>query len=181
MPGFLLLALAREGSGLAEQTGFQWQVFAIQMVGFLLLLAVLHKIFWKKIFEHLARREESVRRTVESAEERQKEVERLAAEYRRRLEEFEREAQQRMNEEVRKAHEERARILQEAHAARMAEIEKAREEIRIERDKALVELRRHVVELTMLATRRILGEVVTPDVHEELVRRAIEELERTSS
>ncbi|MEO7453235.1 MAG: F0F1 ATP synthase subunit B [Fimbriimonadales bacterium] len=101
----------------------------------------------------------------------------LKASYEKKLADSEAEARDQIQTALAEAQEMKARIIDEART--QAEEVKARadEELRRERSKMLVDLRSHVVDLTMTATRKVIGESVDETKQRELVERFIETAE----
>jgi F-type H+-transporting ATPase subunit b len=68
----------------------------------------------------------------------------------------------------------KARIIEEARSQAEEVRLRAAEELNRERAKMMVDLRSHVVDLTMTATRKVIGESVDETKQRELVERFIE-------
>jgi F-type H+-transporting ATPase subunit b len=121
------------------------------IITFVLLLIILKKFAWKPLLESLHKREETVRSSIERAENAKQEAERLLEENRKQLE---------------RAEQDGRRILNENRAL----AEKLKEEI-IERDKdaALLSLRGEVANLAIQAAGKILDETLDENKQRKLV------------
>jgi F-type H+-transporting ATPase subunit b len=103
-------------------------------------------------------------------------MERLRDEYEQRLANIEAEARAQIQQAVKEAQQVREQILAEARQQAEKMIRDAEEVIRYEREKALAEMRTQVVDLTLLATSRILQESVDDARHRKMVEDFIDQV-----
>ena len=146
------------------------------IITFLVLLWILSKFAWKPILKGLADRESSIKGDLETARKEREEAGRLLEEHQKAIAGAKKEA----SKIIQEAQEASARIKDEGVVqtkevtAQM--LERAKEEITREEERARKELRKHVADLTAIATSKLLGKVITPEDHERLIRESMEEL-----
>ncbi len=152
-----------------HQLGIEPATIVVEMVGFVLLLLLLKRFLWGPVTEYLEQRRQDIANTYEKVEQTRQEMERLRSEYEQRLANIEAEARAQIQQAVKEAQQVREQILAEARQQAEKMVRDAEETIRYERQKALAEMRAQVVELTLLATGRILQESVDDARHRKMV------------
>ena len=162
---------------MVEQLGldFRTTFVAIGAVG--LMFPLIQMLFVAPLNEALEERTKRLEGTFGEAESLKQRMTDLKSSYEDKLQVSEAEAREKIQAALAEAQEMKARIIEEART--QAEEVKARadEEMRRERAKMLVDLRTHVVDLTMTATRKVIGESVDEAKQRELVERFIETAE----
>ena len=146
------------------------------LVSFGILLLLLYKLALPPIVAALDAREQTIKRNLEEAERMRSEAEQLLNQYKARLKQAQEEAEKFLAEGRQQAQrlleENQQRVSQETERM-MAE---ARQEIHREQQKAVDELKRHVVDLTLLITEKILGRALTASDRLRLIEEPLEEL-----
>lgn len=163
---------------LLAQIAFTWQAYVAQVVGFLLLLFLLHRFAWGKISNFLQARQHGIQSTISKIEKDQKDLESRIRDYEQKVAEIEKLADRIKQQQVQEALEQRRVVLEEAQRQATELIEKARRDIEIEKDKAILDLKRQIVQLTLAATERILDQTVDEKVHGSLVEQYLVELDK---
>jgi F-type H+-transporting ATPase subunit b len=163
-------------SEIMHQLGIEPAAIVVEMVGFVLLLLLLKRFLWQPVTDYLQRRQQDIAQTYDKVEQTRQEMERLRDEYEQRLANIEAEARNQIQQAVKEAQQLREQILAEARQQAEKMVRDAEETIRYERQKALAEMRAQVVELTMLATSRILQESVDETKHRKLVEEFINQV-----
>lgn len=156
-------------SEIMHQLGIEPATIVVEMVGFVLLLLLLKRFLWGPVTEYLEGRRQDIAQTYEKVEQTRQEMERLRSEYEQHLANIEVEARAQIQQAVKEAHQVREQILAEARQQAEKIVREAEETIRYERQKALAEMRAQVVELTLLATGKILQESVDDVRHRKIV------------
>ena len=145
------------------------------LISFGILLGLLYKFVFPPIVAALDEREKTIKGSLERAEQTRKEAEQLLSEYRARLKRADEESDKILAETQQRAQrlleENQQRIVQET--GRMTA--QARQEILREQQKAMNELKRYVVDLTLLATEKILKRNLNPSDHLRLIEESLEE------
>lgn len=159
-----------------HQLGIEPAAIVVEMVGFVLLLLLLKRFLWKPVTDYLEQRQQDIAQTYDKVEQTRQEMERLRSDYEQRLANIEAEARAQIQQAVKEAQQMREQILAEARQQAEKMIHDAEETIRYEREKALAEMRTQVVELTLLATSRILQESVDDARHRKMVQEFIDQV-----
>ncbi len=145
---------------------------------FLLLLFVLGKTAWKPILKALDTREESIRQSIERAEEAKNEAEKLLEENRRELARAEERAQQVIKEARELAEKMRNESVSKASQEANKVLEKAREEIERDKQQAITQLHGVVAELAVKAAGKILDETMDETRQKKLVESFLNSLQK---
>jgi F-type H+-transporting ATPase subunit b len=163
-------------SEIMHQLGIEPATIVVEMVGFILLLLLLKRFLWQPVTGYLQQRQADIAQTYDKVEQTRQEMERLRSEYEQRLANIEAEARAQIQQAVKEAQQMREQILAEARQQAEKMVRDAEETIRYEREKALAEMRTQVVELTLLATSRILQEDVDDARHRKMVQDFIDQV-----
>ncbi len=144
---------------------------------FLILFPVIRSFFLAPLSEAIGTRTTDLERTFSEAEDLQTEMTQLRNDYEKRLTDTEASAREQIRAEINKAQELRAQLEAEARSKADDYRKKAEEEIDIEKNRVMNDLRLHVVDLTLGATERILGENVDSAVNRKLIQEFVDKLE----
>lgn len=159
-----------------HQLGIEPAAIVVELVGFVLLLLLLKRFLWVPVTQYLEGRRQEIVQTYDKVEQTRQEMERLRDEYEQRLANIEAEARAQIQQAVKEAQQLREQILAEARQQAEKMVRDAEETIRYEREKALAEMRAKVVDLTVLATSRILQESVDDARHRKMVQDFIDQV-----
>ena len=146
------------------------------IIGFLIVFWILAKFAWRPLLNVMEERRRKIASEFERIEEMDQEVQKRREEYESRIETIETEARERINAAVNEGRRVASEI--QANARKDAEKirEKARSTVEIEVAKAREELREEVVNLTVLATERIIRERLDDEKHRALITEFVDEL-----
>lgn len=150
----------------------------IAMVGVMLIMFPVIKSFYVDPLEAaIYERNSKLEQTFSEAEALRAEMGTMRSDYERRLAETEAQAREQIQSEIRRAQELRAQL--EADARQRAEdyLKRAQDEIDVEKNRVMTDLRIHVVDLTLGATEKILGENVDSERNRKLVNEFIDKIE----
>jgi F-type H+-transporting ATPase subunit b len=139
------------------------------IVTFVFLLIVLGKFAWKPLLESLRKREESLRNSMERAEQAKQDAERLLTEHKKQLARAEQEGQRILNENRQLAEKLKEEIIDKANQQSRKMVEQAKEEIDRNKEAALTQLRGEVASLAVQAAGKILDETLDESKHRKLV------------
>ncbi len=139
------------------------------IVTFICLLLVLRKLAWKPLLDSLHKREETVRTSIERAEQAQQEAERMLDEHRKRLELAEQEGRRILEEHRTLASKLKDEMLQHAQNQSQQMIDKAKQEIERDKEAALTELKEDVADLAIQAAGKILDETLDEKRHRKVI------------
>jgi F-type H+-transporting ATPase subunit b len=146
---------------------------------FILLLVILRAVAWKPLLGALTAREESIRTSLQDADNAQQEARRLLEENRKQLSQAEEQSQRIIREGRELGDRLKAEILDKANASSRQMIDQAREEIRREKDAALGQLRAEVADLAVAAAGKLLDANLDTAASRKLVDAAIRELPKS--
>lgn len=157
--------------------GVDLRLLVIQAVGFLILLYILRKYLFDKILAMIKARREEIQETYDKSERYHKEAADLKAKYERKVAEAEDEAEKKLTAAVKEAKALSTDIIEKSRQEAEAIKLKARETLELERKKAVAEIRDQVVNLSILATSRLIEQSMSRDKAEQLVDEFIKDVE----
>lgn len=149
--------------------------FIPMLVAFIILWFVLAKFGWPLFEGMLNKREETIKNSLEKAEEARQESERLLNEYREQLEGAKTQAQQILNNAKLSGDALEKEISERAQAEADAMIEKARLAIENEKKAAINELQSSMADTSIAVASRLIGEDFSDDEHRKLIERYVKE------
>jgi|GEM_PF-1590569 len=145
-------------------------VMLLNGVTFIVLLAVMDRVFWKPVMRHLDRRNEQIKDAYGTIEATRTEMDRLRTEYQQRLEEIEAQARARIQETLKAAQQSREQALAEAREAAERIAREGAEQIEADRLAARAAAEERLERAAMDALARAQG--IAPD---EAQQRLIQE------
>ena len=143
---------------------------------FIFLLIVLYKTAWKPILSAIDNREKLIQDSIEQAENTKKESEELLEKHKSLISNAEEEAQKIIKENKELAEKSRQDLIEQAKEESGKLREKAKMEIEQEKESALQALRSEVVDLTMTATKKLIGDVLDESKHRGIIENYIQKL-----
>jgi len=153
------------------------QQIITQIIGFLIALWILKKFAWKPILRVLEERKERIKSEFGKIEEDHQKAQSLLGQYQEKLKEIDAEARVRIQEAVNEGRKIAGEIKQQAQAEAKEVLTKAQAEIGRELGKAKVQLKNDIVNMTLSATEKIIGEKLDEKKDRKLIADFIEELE----
>jgi F-type H+-transporting ATPase subunit b len=166
--------LASSGGFLIEP-GIGLMVWTLLVFGATMVL--LAKLAFPRISEALERRQRTIEESIETAERTRADAEQLLAEYRERLREARAQAEEIIQRarQTAKAREHEAK--ERGHQVVAEATQRAQRDIEAATKRALDELRKEVVELTILATEKVTRKALDDSDQKRLVEEALAELD----
>jgi F-type H+-transporting ATPase subunit b len=152
----------------------------LQVVNFLILLAVLYRFVYKPLLGTPEARSSAIRQQLAEAQAAREAAQRQLAEFEGRLAAAQAEAQAVRDRALREAAELRERLTAEAHRDAGRLVESARAEIGQDVRRARAELRREVAALAVAIAERLIQKNVQPEDQERLVQEALTRLDGRS-
>lgn len=156
------------------------QEILTQALGFLLLVWILKRLFWKPVLTTLETRRHRIEESFRQIEHSKKEIEELRADYRARIEKIEEEARSKLQAAIEEGRRISREIQEKTREEAREALTRSKENLALEIRKARIDLRREIVELTLAAAEKLLREKMTGEKHREKVLELIEELEAKS-
>jgi F-type H+-transporting ATPase subunit b len=138
---------------------------------------VLRKWIFGPVQKAIDARRERIRQAIEEADNARAEARKLLEEHRAMLQSARGDAEQILAEARRVAESQRERMKEELEAERQRRLEDTTKQIEAETRRALEQIRAEVAELTVIATSKVTGKVLTDDDHRRLIDDAISELD----
>jgi F-type H+-transporting ATPase subunit b len=148
-----------------------------QVVTFLVGLAILWRIAYKPIAGIFKQRADKISGDLDAAEKARQDVERLKSDYEAQMARLADETQKMMNKAVKDAQSIRDEIVNGANDQSQAIVARAAEQIEFEKEKAVRELRRQVLELSLLVAEKAVGETINKDLQRRLVDQFFSQVE----
>lgn len=157
-----------------------WGQVLTQIIGFLLVLAILKKFAWGPILDLLEARREKIRREFADIDVEKARAHELKAKLESELKAIEAQARVKIQEGVQEGERVGAEIKDKARHDAHVLLQRADEQIARERDKAQVQLRDDMTSMVLAATERILHEKLDPAQHKKQIEGFLDAVAQTS-
>jgi F-type H+-transporting ATPase subunit b len=144
---------------------------------FLILFPVIQSFYLNPLQEAIDERNNDLESTFAEVEELRTSMTQMRADYEQRLAEKEAEARTQIQTAIKEAQQLRQSLMAEATERADAMVRQAEAEIAADRAQALTEIRASVVNLSLAAAEKVVGETMTSDRNRKLVATFIDELE----
>ena len=144
--------------------------FVVNILAFLLLLAILKKFAWGSLLKLIDERRDKITSEFEGIEKAKQELEKLKVEYQAHLTKIEEEARVKIQQAINDGRRIASEIEEDARTHARETLEKTKEAVTLEVAKARVELKEQIVDLAIQATHKVLQQ----NLDEETDRRMIE-------
>jgi F-type H+-transporting ATPase subunit b len=178
MPGLgLLAATAPEedgGSGLIEVVP---GLMIWTLIAFAITFFVLRKYAFGPIQKTIDERRDRIRQAVEEADKARAEARELLEQHRALIGQAKQEAGEILAEARKVGDAQLARAKEETEVDRQRRLEETRKQIEAETARSLEQIRTEVADLTLAATSRVVGRVLTEEDHRRLIDEAIRDLD----
>jgi F-type H+-transporting ATPase subunit b len=138
---------------------------------------VLRRYIFGPVQKAIDTRRERIREAIQEADNARTEARKLLEEHRAMLQSAKGDAEQILAEARRVAESQRDRMKEELEVERQRRIEDTTKQIEAETRRALEQIRAEVAELTVIATTKVTGKILTDDDHRRLIDDAIRELD----
>jgi F-type H+-transporting ATPase subunit b len=147
------------------------------IVAFGITFFVLKKWIFGPVQNAIDSRRNRILEALKEADSARAEARRLLEEHRSLIGQARSEAEQILSDARRVADSQRERVREEIETDRQRRLEETRRQIEAETRRALVQIRAEVAELTLVATARVTGKVLTKDDHKRLIEDAVSDLD----
>lgn len=151
----------------------------LQMINFFLVLILLKVFLWKKLLKVLDDRKARIASEFQKIEDTKKDVAHIKADYEARIASIEDEARHRIQQAVEQAKKVSEEIHSQAHHDAQDIIENAKSSMLFELAKARQDMRKELVELTMMATENLIEEKMTEEQDKKLVEEFLRKIDET--
>jgi F-type H+-transporting ATPase subunit b len=147
------------------------------IVAFGITFFVLRKWIFGPVQQAIDSRRNRILEALNEADKARDEARRLLEEHRSLIGQARSEAEQILSEARRVADSQRERLREEIEADRQRRLEETSRQIEAETHRALAQIREEVAELTLIATARVTGKVLTQEDHKRLIEDAVSDLD----
>jgi len=159
-----------------EALGIDVKLFLGQIINFLILLLILWLFAYKPILKMLNDRREKVAKSLENAKEIEEKLAATEARTKEMISQAQKDTSTMLEESSKAATEEKKEIIAAAHDQSAKEVEKAKVAITEEKELAQKTLQKEMTRLVGLATEKILAKVPAPNLQQEAIDDAIDEI-----
>lgn len=149
------------------------------LVSFTILMVILYKYALPAITGILDARQEKIKGDIDQAEKLREDADKILAEYQEKLRYAFQKSEEVVNDAVKKAEEIHQKKIGETQAEKEKILSDARKTIEFEKEKALIEIRTHVVSLTIAATEKLTRKTLTDADSTRLAEESIEDVIKT--
>lgn len=149
-----------------------------QIVCFLILLAILRGVFWKKVLAALDARKDRIALELKNIDEIKGSTERLKSDYEKHLLHIDDEARDRIHQAVEHGRRLADEIRKKAELDAMRILENSKESIKAEMAEAKEELKNEIVDLTIAVTEKIIQEKYSEADDKRLIEDYLKGLEK---
>ena len=160
-----------------EGLGINVSTLIAQLINFIILLGLLYLVAYKPILKIFDERSNRIKESIEQTESIKEQAANAEEEAKKRIEAASKEGQEAVARAVRTGEEVKQKARQEAKPEAEALIAKARLEIQRERDEAIDELRKEVIDLTIVAAERVIEHSLDKEEHRQLIDKVLKESE----
>jgi F-type H+-transporting ATPase subunit b len=166
---FVLLFLSPEKTQEDTLLSIEPGLIIWTIIIFIILLLILKKFAWKPLLTALTGREQSIKTSVEKAEDLRQEAEKLLEENKKRLEQADDESRKIITEGKEFAEKLRNELVSKTNDDTNRMIQKAKEEIERQKIEALNELRGEIANLAVKAAGKIIDENLNTKKQKKLI------------
>ncbi len=149
------------------------------LVSFIILMVILYKYALPAITGILDARQEKIKGDIDQAEKLREDADKILAEYQEKLRYAFQKSEEVVNDAVKKAEVIHQKKIGETQAEKEKILSDARKTIEFEKEKALIEIRTHVVSLTIAATEKLTRKTLTDADSTRLAEESIEDVIKT--
>ena len=147
------------------------------IVCFLITFYVLKKVAFGRIQHTIDERRKRIRESLDEADRARSEAHKLVEEHRATMAQARGQAEEILAEARKVAEAQKRRLRDELEEDRQRRLEETSRQIEAETARALQAIRSEVADLTVIATQKVTGKVLTADDHKRLIDEAIGELD----
>jgi F-type H+-transporting ATPase subunit b len=157
---------------------FNWWTFLFEVLNFVVLAYVLHRLLYRPLRDAIDQRRESNDRAKAEAAKAHQEAQSLQQKFREQLAAAEQQRQDIIHQGREQAETERKKMMTEAEQSAQRRQEDARQALDRDRQEALTSVREEVVGQAIQLTKRLLEEASDRTLHQQLLLRLVQYLEQ---
>jgi F-type H+-transporting ATPase subunit b len=154
----------------------KWNLWVWTLVTFAVMFGLLAKLSFKPIAEALDRRSQTIKQSLDQADQSRTEAKKLMEDYQKQLAEARTEAGKIIEEARQLGERVRKEVVEKANTEASAAVQRAQEEINRQKDKGIQEMKDTVAALSVQIASRVLEKEVNEATHRQLVENLIKDL-----
>ena len=141
-----------------QQLGITLPLLFTQIIGFIILMVVLHRVFTTKVFSILDERRATIQASYDQLDADRAAMADARRDYEQRLANIEEQARERIQAAIKDGQDLRDSLVADARKQSESIIEQGRNDIQRERRQAFIEMRQQIVSLAISAAGKVVGE-----------------------
>ena len=150
--------------------------FVVNILAFLLLLAILKKFAWGSLLKLIDERRAKIAAEFDSIEQAKQEIAKLKADYEQHLNKIEEEARAKIQQAIAEGRRIAMEVEEDARVHSRQTLEKTKEAITLEVAKARVELKEQVVDLAIQVSHKVLRQTIDEETDRRMIESFIQEI-----
>lgn len=155
--------------------GVEWGTVIVQVLTFIVLLALLKKFAWGPLKDVMDKRERDINRDIDDAEQAKLNAQKLEEENKQKLKETQEEVQKILEDAKVQARQQQEQIIHEANVRANGMIETAQSEINRQKERAIADINNQVSELSVLIASKVLRKEISEQDQKALVDKYLKE------
>ncbi|HCY7953099.1 TPA: F0F1 ATP synthase subunit B [Staphylococcus aureus] len=155
--------------------GVEWGTVIVQVLTFIVLLALLKKFAWGPLKDVMDKRERDINRDIDDAEQAKLNAQKLEEENKQKLKETQEEVQKILEDAKVQARQQQEQIIHEANVRANGMIETAQSEINSQKERAIADINNQVSELSVLIASKVLRKEISEQDQKALVDKYLKE------
>ncbi|MDK8605696.1 F0F1 ATP synthase subunit B, partial [Staphylococcus aureus] len=156
-------------------SGVEWGTVIVQVLTFIVLLALLKKFAWGPLKDVMDKRERDINRDIDDAEQAKLNAQKLEEENKQKLKETQEEVQKILEDAKVQARQQQEQIIHEANVRANGMIETAQSEINSQKERAIADINNQVSELSVLIASKVLRKEISEQDQKALVDKYLKE------
>ncbi|HHY0289253.1 TPA: F0F1 ATP synthase subunit B [Staphylococcus aureus] len=160
---------------LGASGGVEWGTVIVQVLTFIVLLALLKKFAWGPLKDVMDKRERDINRDIDDAEQAKLNAQKLEEENKQKLKETQEEVQKILEDAKVQARQQQEQIIHEANVRANGMIETAQSEINSQKERAIADINNQVSELSVLIASKVLRKEISEQDQKALVDKYLKE------
>ncbi|HFV7388110.1 TPA: F0F1 ATP synthase subunit B [Staphylococcus aureus] len=155
--------------------GVEWGTVIVQVLTFIVLLALLKKFAWGPLKDVMDKRERDINRDIDDAEQAKLNAQKLEEENKQKLKETQEKVQKILEDAKVQARQQQEQIIHEANVRANGMIETAQSEINSQKERAIADINNQVSELSVLIASKVLRKEISEQDQKALVDKYLKE------
>ncbi|HDZ5545684.1 TPA: F0F1 ATP synthase subunit B [Staphylococcus aureus] len=155
--------------------GVEWGTVIVQVLTFIVLLALLKKFAWGPLKDVMDKRERDINRDIDDAEQAKLNAQKLEEENKQKLKETQEEVQKILEDAKVQARQQQEQIIHEANVRANGMIETVQSEINSQKERAIADINNQVSELSVLIASKVLRKEISEQDQKALVDKYLKE------